>query len=474
MRNAPSTHAPRVLALAGMLIGALLAVGCAQQAAPGRGAQGGAALAMTLSVVGVAPANPGQARDGDLRAGAAAVEITPPRHLWNTMMAGYSNPKRLPQGVHDPLYAKALVLDNGQTRVCIVTTDLFSVPINLRESVLARLPREAGLTPERILICASHTHSGPGGLADDESAERSAGEFQPALADFVAGKIAGAVNDAAAGLRPAKWGYASAEVSGFVHNRRGSKTTDAQVGVLRVDGADDEPIALLVNFGTHPVFLGEDNCEFSADFVGYMLAAVEQTRGGVAMFANGTLGDQGPDQPGNIEGASARAAHFAERMAEQALRTAGRAHTRRQAALASILGSMRLAAPMGSTGTRSAPVMAMRISDILLLGVPGKPTAEIGLEIKRRARQFAFDLPMIVGLANDDIGCILPREDYEQGGYEAEMSFFGPALGLVMVEAMTNLASRIQPMAAAHTALRLPGSGLVGCCARRSRTVETL
>jgi len=455
-----------ILSLAAVLCG------CAQQAAPARGAQ--APAAPSISVVGTAPAEPGLASDGDLWAGAAAVEITPPRRLWNTMMAGYSNPKQLPQGVHDPLYAKALILDNGHTRMCVVTTDLLSVPINLRESVLARLPRPTGLAPERVLICASHTHSGPGGLTSMKFAQQFLGRFSPQAEDHVATGIARAITAAAADLRPAKWGYASAEVSGFTHNRRGKSTTDPQVGVLRVDGADDEPIALLVNFGTHPVFLDEDNCRFSADFVGYMLAAIEQARGGVAMFANGALGDQNPDQPQQVEGAYARAEHYGKRMAQEALRIAGRARTRRQAALASILGWLQLPAPTAAIETRRVPVMAMRISDILLLGVPGEPSAEIGLDIRRRARQFAFDLPMVVGLANDEIGYILSRQDYERGGYEAETSFYGPTLGPLVVEAMTDLARRIQPMAAAHSSLRLAGGESVGCCARPSRTAGTL
>jgi neutral ceramidase len=411
-----------------------------------------------LKILGMAPSPPGLARDGDLRAGAAVTDITPPKSAWNVMMAGYFNPQQTPVGVHDRLHAKALVLDNGQVRLCIVTTDLLSIPINLRNSTLAKLSRSAGLAPERILMCASHTHSGPGGLTQMKFAAQFLGAFRPDLADFVAARIARAIEAAAARLRPATLGYAAEDVSGFTHNRRGNKTINPRVAVIRVDGTDRKSIALLVNFGTHPVFLDEDNRLFSADFVGYMLGAIEARRGGVAMFANGAQGDQNPDQDEKLPTAYARAEAYGKRMAQEAMRIAARAPVRRQVALASVLGHLALPKPTVDVETRSAPIMAMRISDVLLLGVPGEPTAEIGLEIEKRTRQFGFELPIVIGLANDELAYILSREDYLRGEYEAKMSFYGPDLGPLMVAAMTDLASRIQPMSRAFGAAPATGS----------------
>ncbi|UCH34252.1 MAG: neutral/alkaline non-lysosomal ceramidase N-terminal domain-containing protein, partial [Armatimonadota bacterium] len=313
------THTSRknrvsTLALVAVLTMLVLSIGCAQEAAR---APVAATAAPDITITGVAPADLGAAADGDLRAGAAAVEITPPQSTWDVMMAGYFNPEQTPTGVHDPLYAKALVLDNGAVRLCIVTTDLLSIPVNLRNAALAKLSPAAGLAPERVLICASHTHSGPGGLTEMKFAAQFLGGYRSDLADFVATRIAGAIEAAAADLRPAKWGYASANLSGVTHNRRGNELTDPGVAVLRIDGADDKPIALLANFGTHPVFLDDDNREFSADFVGYMLRAIESSRGGVAMFANGALGDQNPDQDDRLPQGYPRAEAYGTRMAQE-------------------------------------------------------------------------------------------------------------------------------------------------------------
>jgi hypothetical protein len=431
------------LALAAAVILVAINLALAQPQAPPASGQAG------LAILGVAPPQPARARDGDLRAGAAVSDITPPKPFWNIMMGGYFNPQQTPQGAHDPLHARALVLDNGQVRLAIVTADLISIPVNLRDAVLRKLSPAAGLAPQRVMISATHTHSGPGGLTKMAFAAKFLGAYNPQQADFVAAKIAAAIEAAARNLRPAKWGYASAEVSGFTHNRRGNQTVNPTVAVLRVDARGGKPIALLVNFATHPVFLDDDNRLFSADFVGYMLDAIAARRRGVAIFANGAQGDQNPDQDEKIPTAYGRAEAYGKRMADEALRIAQSAQLRPQVALASILAELNLPPATAPIDVARAPIMAMRVSDVLLLGVPGEATAEVGLDISARARRFGFELPLVIGLANEELAYILQRADFQRGGYEAEMSFFGPDLGPTVVAGMTDLARRIQPMARA-------------------------
>ena len=447
MKNPLMLHKASVVVLVAGLVAAAMPLGWAQQA------PGAAAAAPDIAIVGTAPPEPAAAQEGDLRAGVAAADIPPPQGMWEVMMGGYFNPQQIPQGVHDPLRAKALVLDNGQVRVCIVTSDLLSIPVNLRNAALAKLSPAAGLAPERVSICASHTHSGPGGLTEIKFAAKFLGDFHPAEADYVAGKIAAAIESAAANLRPAKFGYARVKVPGFTHNRRGNELIKPVVAVLRVDGADDQPLALLVNFGTHPVFLDDDNRLFSADFVGYMLAAIEAERGGVAMFANGAQGDQNPDQDEKLPAGYARAEAYGKRMAREALKIAAQAQTQRRVAMASILGELQLPQPTVEIETRRVPIMGLRIGGVLLLAVPGEASAEVGLDIEGRARQLGFDLPLVIGLANEEIAYILARDDYLRGEYEARMSFFGPDLGAVMVAGMTELARRMQPRAKVYSSL---------------------
>src|SRR5262249_62373779 len=92
-----------------------------------------------------------------VRAGVGRAEITPPV---GTPLGGYGNaliPGRPATGTHDPLFAKALVLDDGTTRVAIVATDL----IGTNPEITRRGAARTGFPPARLPLSASHTPSRP-------------------------------------------------------------------------------------------------------------------------------------------------------------------------------------------------------------------------------------------------------------------------------------------------------------------------
>ena len=93
----------------------------------------------------------------NLRVGAAASVITPPA---GTPMAGYYF-ERAAEGVHDDLYAKALVLDQGGTRVALVSLDLISTPVGLVESTRKEIERTTRIPGRNVMISATHAHTGP-------------------------------------------------------------------------------------------------------------------------------------------------------------------------------------------------------------------------------------------------------------------------------------------------------------------------
>ena len=98
-----------------------------------------------------------------LEAGAAKIEITAPL---GTPLNGYGD--RLGRGavaVHDPLWSRALYLDDGETRLFLVNVDLCVIHPALRQRVLELAPRE--VPPEHIILTATHTHSGQGGMLEE-------------------------------------------------------------------------------------------------------------------------------------------------------------------------------------------------------------------------------------------------------------------------------------------------------------------
>ena len=237
-----------------------------------------------------------------LRAGTAKVDITPATH---EIMWGFEDRLAPAESTLDPLYARVLVLEAGDRRLAIVALDLGR---SFGEPALDRL-RESARKSSRIsclLLSASHTHSAP--IIKDEYSG-AAPEWELRALQRIEASIAEAVSH----LQNARigWGTGSAYIG---HNRLRlqddgtmawfernptmipTAPVDPTVTVLRVDRADGTPLAVLVNYACHPVVLGSDNRQYSADFPAAMNRTVEQALGGdvMSMFLQGAPGDINP------------------------------------------------------------------------------------------------------------------------------------------------------------------------------------
>lgn len=209
--------------------------------------------------------------------------------------------------IHDRLYAKALALDDGQTRVVIVSMDAVAIGgiCDVADSFLPRLrgriERELGVPGAHVLVHATHTHPPGRLLCDDE--EQASRTFD-------------AVRSALENLRPAKVGSGRGREDRIAINRTlrlkdGRQWTirhsnpcppdelveslgplDPEIGVLRVDDVDRRPIAVVYNFACHPL-LGVPGCAVTGNFPAFASRVIEQTLGGetMAFFLLGAAGD---------------------------------------------------------------------------------------------------------------------------------------------------------------------------------------
>lgn len=199
----------------------------------------------------------------------------------------------LSQGVLDPLYADALVLQAGGRKLAIVGLDLGRSPSEGSLERIRKRLREAGV--EFSLIAGSHTHHGPVLELSDEPG-KGQGRFDAALRYYrqLEEAIVEAVLEADARLEPAMLAAAVVPIEGFNRNRHSKlepKPVDRDLGVLHLVTAHGKPIAVLVNFAAHPTLLPASRLEFSADWVGAMKQALRQATGAHVLFLQGALGD---------------------------------------------------------------------------------------------------------------------------------------------------------------------------------------
>ncbi len=242
-----------------------------------------------------------------LRAGLARADLTPAGSM---PMYGYNNRKCGPAtGMHDPLMAKVLVLEAGDSKMALVTLDLGSiVSDNLRRDV----PQKLGIPV--LLLSASHTHSGPQYLAPAGTGAGlppSGAEPSPYLLE-IEQKIFDAIRQASSSMFPARLGVGRGSLQ-LGYNRLLLRDTgraralfdnlqrvpygpvDPEFVLLRVDDAAGNPKAVLVHYAAHAVVLGPTNCKYSADYPGAMQTKVEADLPGVqCMFVQGGAGDINP------------------------------------------------------------------------------------------------------------------------------------------------------------------------------------
>lgn len=161
-----------------------------------------------------APVAPGS------RAGAAEIDITPPPGI---TMAGYSKEGKRGKGCYGHLFARALYLQDAQGEaVAFCTIDLLSGSRYLLEKVASLTAPACGISVDRLLLTGSHTHTAPGNYFGDSFydifAQLGSG-FDVGFADWLSGKIAGAVIEAARGAVPARAGVAVVPLWGACRNR---------------------------------------------------------------------------------------------------------------------------------------------------------------------------------------------------------------------------------------------------------------
>lgn len=253
-----------------------------------------------------------------LRAGAAAVDITPQQFPLN-MPGGFS--ENMADGAHDSLYARALVLQDGNITLAMVVVDNIGVAREAADEAKALASKRCGIPMDKILVCSTHTHTAP--ASNVTKGPPPAVAYRKLLVEGIAESIV----RAHATLRPAAVGAATHPLPEEVFNRRWflkpgkmplnpfgqldkvkmnpgtnpdvldrpAGPTDPDVTILSVQEATSrKPLALFANYSLHYVG-GVPRGKVSADYFGefarlmpYRLGAGE---GFVAMMSNGASGD---------------------------------------------------------------------------------------------------------------------------------------------------------------------------------------
>ena len=222
-------------------------------------------------------------------------------------LAGFGQNRRA-ESVHDDLYAHALALEMGDTRVVLVALDLLGLGRGFCAEAERRL-REAESDVDLVIAC-THTHHGPdtiGLWGPDPSQPGVDAEYMASLMDTIV-RVA---SEALASVRPATLRANSTKVAGVAKNARDPEIVDIELSCLQfVDAASADGgaanggsvtvLATWLTFPCHPEVLWDDNPHITADYVAAMRETVASSTGAPCLATVGALGGMmTPDMPGH-------------------------------------------------------------------------------------------------------------------------------------------------------------------------------
>ncbi len=246
-----------------------------------------------------------------LFAGVCETNITPPIDVW---LSGYANRPTGAVGVHDDLYARALVLDNGDCRLAVLSIDLIGLTPDIVDKVRSEIATRLCTPVSAVMLNCSHTHGGP-----SLSGYRGMGDRDEAYADILTRKLIGVAVQAADELVPAHLSYGETSVQIGINRREQLPSNVVEIGrnyggpvapivqTLSVNGTDGKTFALLFSHACHPTTMEGDNLHITADWPGAAVAHLknrfrtETKETGISadalpIFLQGCCGDINPNK----------------------------------------------------------------------------------------------------------------------------------------------------------------------------------
>lgn len=408
------------------------------------------------------------AADAPLHVGFAEADITPQLGDKPVYLAGFGQ-NRKATAIHDPLKARVVVLKHGEQKVALVSVDVVGLFHVSAERVRAALP---GFS--YVLVSSTHNHEGPDTLGLWGPNPFKSG-LDPEYLKQLEAKIVQAVKDADQSAVAATARIGTANAPELLHDGREPYIKHDELVVLEFTGVKSQKLAgLVVQWNCHPETLDSKNTEISADFVGYTVKELQEKQRCPVVYLTGTVGGlltslhvpiQDADGKPLADGTFAKTERFGRLVGQAAAKALEKAkplslgpiQVRSKAVFlplenkAYVLGwqlgvLQRQAYLWTGDATKAEPAPAkefkqplcirtevawLRLGELDIAAIPGEIYPELVLDKVQDPADPNADFPeapiepaifkqlagpyrMIVGLANDEIGYILPKRQWDE------------------------------------------------------------
>ena len=208
---------------------------------------------------------------------AADISVTEEEH---TELAGFAARKGLSDGTHTPLGTHALVISDGEQKVCIISNDLMEMPPALAREIRTEISRKSGIDYERVLLHCIHTHSAPRLGGESALPGGSNASYKARTVETIVDNAVKAITDSAA-FRP--FILETAKGQTFINTNRcesGGPADHDLYAARFVDARTGETICSFFNLSCHPVCMGPASHLVSADYSGVARRSLKSDWGG--------------------------------------------------------------------------------------------------------------------------------------------------------------------------------------------------
>ena len=372
-------------------------------------------------------------------------------------LAGFGRDRRA-NGVHDDLFVRVLALQDGAEPLALAAVDLIGLGRKVSQRCEKRLRKVIpGL---RLVLSSTHTHHGPDTIGLWGSNERTRG-VDHLYMRYLEGRIIDTVKRAFQHTLPAGLRACSVYVPGVVKNARDPDILDQEITCLQfVDPDSNQVLVTMVNFPCHPETLWKENPQITSDYPHYVRQQLECFFQAPALFFPGALG--GMMTPDVSEHTFTDAEQIGIMLAQAASDSLTRqtpinldSYTYQRLEVQFTLQSPLLEQAMRYRLVRDTIIQnkqiitevgLIKLGLVWLAHIPGELLPKLGLQFKQSMRSCGASVTGILGLANDELGYILPDEDYlypqdplDPGEHYEETMSTGPNAGSQLMNALETL-----------------------------------
>lgn len=361
------------------------------------------------------------------------IELEPIEVPIGTIMGGYSGRTKPSQGVHDTLYARSLIIEINQSKkICICVADVVALDQNRTLTLKKRISEALKIPIQGIFISATHTHSGP------LTAELFGKTWD--RVDILYNALFESAIKANKNLFEGKIEYSVGEIKDVSFNRRdfdeNSVPVNYEVVALKLLDLNNNIKGIVYNYSNHCVVMNDKNLLISQDWPYYTSEKLKEKYGShiKTMFLQGTCGNLNPINVPmtNPDHTWDDVKMIGDKTAEQLIQVLNNSKPLEVNIIKSATNEVELELDdqdksefftfctyIEKNGIKyvSTYCQALRIGNLIIIGLSGEAFSETGLVIKKFCNQ-TVKATMVVGYANDYIGYFGPPKAYRAGGYE--------------------------------------------------------